>query len=134
MTLFEKIINREIPAKIIWEDDDVIAFLDISQATKGHTLVVPKVATESVLTATPEVVSKVNCTAQMLAINLMKTFGASGVNILTNANEVSGQTVPHYHVHVIPRYDVEELKFVPVPNHHDLDEVFKIYQDYQNSQ
>ncbi|AGN23725.1 histidine triad protein [Erysipelothrix rhusiopathiae SY1027] len=110
----KKLINREIPAKIIWEDEDVIAFLDISQATQGHTLVVPKLATESVLTATPEVVSKVNCTAQMLSLKLMETFGATGVNILTNANEVSGQTVPHYHVHVIPRYDTDELKFVPL--------------------
>lgn len=129
MTLFEKIINREIPAKIIWEDEDVIAFLDISQATQGHTLVVPKQATESVLTATPEVVSKVNCTAQMLSLKLMEAFGATGVNILTNANEVSGQTVPHYHVHVIPRYDADELKFVPLQKDHDLDAVYKIYQE-----
>lgn len=129
MTLFEKIINREIPAKIIWEDEDVIAFLDISQATQGHTLVVPKLATESVLTATPEVVSKVNCTAQMLSLKLMEAFGATGVNILTNANEVSGQTVPHYHVHVIPRYDTDELKFVPLQKDHDLDAIYKTYQE-----
>lgn len=130
MTLFEKIINREIPAKIIWEDEDVIAFLDISQATKGHTLVVPKIATESVLTATPEVVAKVNCVAQTLSHQLMQTFGASGVNILTNANEVSGQTVPHYHVHVIPRYNEHELKFVPLEN--DLD-IELVYQEFIKS-
>ena len=124
-TLFSKIIKREIPAKIIYEDDDVIAFLDISQATKGHTLVVPKEVTESVLTASNDVISKVNTTAKMLAVKLMDIFEAKGINILTNANEIAGQSVFHYHVHIIPRYTEEELKFVTADNDVDLDEVYE---------
>lgn len=124
-TLFEKIADREIPGKIIWEDTDVIAFLDISQATKGHTLVVPKKATESVLTAPAEVVSKVNLVSQRLAKDLVEIFGAEGVNIITNAGETSGQTVPHYHVHIIPRYAKDEFKFVPQPNEIDIEEVYE---------
>ena len=112
-TLFEKIIKREIPSKIVYEDEDVLAFLDISQATQGHTLVVPKRVTENVLTADKETIAKVNIVAQKLAIELVDIFKAQGVNILSNANAVAGQTVFHYHVHVIPRYSEAELRFVP---------------------
>lgn len=129
-TLFEKIINREIPAKIIYEDDQIIAFLDISQATKGHTLVVPKETTESVLTASEDIVALVNIHAKRIAHQLMKVFKAQGVNILTNAQEVAGQTVDHYHVHVIPRYNHDELAFKPQPNQLNLEEV---YQEFLNA-
>lgn len=60
----------------------------------------------------------------------MQTFGASGVNILTNANEVSGQTVPHYHVHVLPRYNEHELKFAPLENNLDIE---LVYQEFLKS-
>jgi len=123
-TIFNKIIKREIPAKIIYEDDDVIAFLDIAQNTKGHTLVIPKESTTSILTASEDVVTKVNLVAQKLAIDLVKIFDAKGVNILTNANEVAGQTVFHYHVHVIPRYTEDELKFKTSNTNFDLDEIY----------
>lgn len=123
-TIFNKIIKREIPAKIIYEDDDVIAFLDIAQNTKGHTLVIPKESTTSILTASEDVVTKVNLVAQKLAIDLVKIFDAKGVNILTNANEVAGQTVFHYHVHVIPRYTKDELKFKTSNTNFDLDEIY----------
>ena len=129
MTLFEKIVAGDIPSKKIYEDDTVFAFLDISQATPGHTLVIPKEATESVLTASPEVVASVNKVAQQIAIKLIGTLNASGVNILTNANDVSGQTVPHYHVHVIPRYSHDELKFVTQKHDQTLDDVYAKLKD-----
>lgn len=129
-TIFNKIINKEIPSNIIYEDEDVLAFLDISQATKGHTLVVPKKETESVLTANDDTISKVNIVAAKLARELIKIFEAEGANILTNANEVAGQTVFHYHVHIIPRYKKEELKFSPLENDVDIEEVYKKIRNY----
>lgn len=129
-TLFNRIINREIPAYIIYEDDKVIAFLDIAQNTKGHTLVVPKVITESVLTADEDTIACVNIIAQRLALKLSDVLKASGVNILTNANPVSGQTVPHYHVHVIPRYTEDELKFLVSSNSDTIEETFAFLKDH----
>lgn len=131
-TIFSKIINKEIPAKIIYEDEDVIAFLDIAQNTKGHALVIPKESTDSILTADKDVVTQVNLVAQKIAIDLVEIFDAKGVNILSNANEVAGQTVFHYHVHVIPRYSKDELKFKTINTNYDLDqihdEILKFYK------
>lgn len=123
MTLFQKIIDKEIPSKVIYEDEKYLAFLDISQATKGHTLIIPKEATESVLTARPETVAEINIIAQRVAKAYMDDFGAKGVNILTNANEVAGQTVNHYHVHVLPRYSEDELNFDFKENNFNLDTI-----------
>lgn len=122
-TLFKKIIDKEIPAKVVYEDEDILAFLDISQNTKGHTLVIPKEETRSVLSADEKVIAKVNAVAQKIAKDMMNIFDAKGVNILTNAESVAGQTVFHYHVHVIPRYTEDELVFKTTENDLDIDQV-----------
>ncbi len=106
--IFCKIARKEIPGKIVYEDDICLAFLDLSQVTDGHTLVIPKKHYKSILEADPEVVAHVAQVAQKLAIEITKKMGAKGCNILTNANEVAGQTVPHFHVHIIPRYQEQE--------------------------
>ncbi|QIK70432.1 HIT family protein [Erysipelothrix sp. HDW6C] len=123
MTLFKRIIDGEIPAKVVYEDDDVLAFLDISQGTPGHTLIIPKEETASLLTASPEVLTAVSIASQHVAKLLMEKLGASGVNILSNANAVAGQTVFHYHVHVIPRYDHDELTFTFKKHENDIDRI-----------
>lgn len=122
-TLFKKIIDKEIGAKIVYEDEDTLAFLDISQNTMGHTLIIPKHETRSVLSANDKTVAKINIIAQKLAQDYMEIFGAKGINILTNAESVAGQTVFHYHVHVIPRYTEEELIFKTSETDFDLDQI-----------
>lgn len=124
-TLFKKIIDKEIPAKVVYEDEDILAFLDISQNTKGHTLVIPKEETRSVLSADEKVITKVNAVAQKIAKDMINIFDAKGVNILTNAESVAGQTVFHYHVHVIPRYTEDELVFKTTENDLDIGQVHK---------
>ena len=124
-TLFKKIIDKEIPAKVVYEDEDILAFLDISQNTKGHTLVIPKEETRSVLSADEKVITKVNAVAQKIAKDMINIFNAKGVNILTNAESVAGQTVFHYHVHVIPRYTEDELVFKTTENDLDIGQVHK---------
>lgn len=124
MTIFTKIINRDIPAHIVYEDDSVIAFLDISQTTKGHTLVVPKKEVTNFLECDPETQIRINEVTKHLAHKIMKNLGAKGFNVLTNMNEVAGQTVFHYHVHLIPRYDESDsitIKFKA--NEFDLNQI-----------
>ncbi len=102
--IFCKIIDGEIPSTKVYEDDDVLAILDISQTTKGHTLVMPKKHCGNILDCPQELMHKVFDVAQRIGQAEMLVFGAAGVNILTNAGECAGQSVPHFHVHVIPRY------------------------------
>ncbi len=126
--IFCKIAAKEIPGKIVYEDDACIAFLDLSQTTKGHTLVIPKAHFDSVLTADPEVVGHVFQVAAMLANKIVKNLGASGCNILTNAGEVAGQTVHHFHIHIIPRYDDKDtitIQFSGNSKTSDLDAIQK---------
>jgi histidine triad (HIT) family protein len=102
--VFCRIIDGEIPSSKIYEDDDVLAILDISQLTKGHALVMPKKHYDSFLSCPQELVHKVYDVAQRIGRAEVEVLGAKGVNILTNVGELAGQSVPHFHVHVIPRY------------------------------
>jgi len=106
--VFCKIVDGEIPCYKLYEDNDVLAFLDISQATKGHTLVISKKHYDNFLTIPQEEMHKVMDVAQRIGQIEIKFLGAKGVNILSNAYEAAGQTVMHFHVHVIPRYGDQE--------------------------
>ena len=106
--IFCKIANHEVPSSIIYEDDDVISFLDISQTTKGHALVIPKEHFDNFLSVDKETMHKVMDVAQRIGQADIAVLGAKGVNILTNVNKEAGQSVYHFHVHVIPRYAKKE--------------------------
>ena len=109
--IFCKIIKGEIPCYKVYEDADVLAFLDISPVTKGHTLVIPKEHFDSLLYCPKDVLSKVISVAQQIPQASITTLGAKGVNLVNNTNPIAGQTVMHFHVHVIPRYsDDDQLK------------------------
>lgn len=102
--IFCRIIDGEIPSSKVYEDDEVLAILDISQTTKGHTLVIPKKHYQDFLSTPKEVMHKVYDVAQRIGQAEIAVLGAKGVNILTNVGECAGQSVPHFHIHVIPRY------------------------------
>lgn len=102
-TIFTKIINREIPAEIIFEDDAVIAFLDIKPINVGHTLIVPKHPFTNIFDGDPEVLGHMTRVAQRIATALREVTHCDGVNILMNNGEAAGQEVFHAHMHVIPR-------------------------------
>ena len=102
--IFCKIIDGEIPSTRVYEDEDVLAILDISQTTRGHTLVMPKKHYDSLLSCPADTLTKVMMIAQRIGQAEVSVLGAKGVNILANCGEAAGQTVPHFHVHVIPRY------------------------------
>lgn len=114
MSIFKKIIDREIPAHIVYEDEQALAFLDITQTTQGHTLIIPKKEVKNFMECDSETLKHLFEITQNLAQKMMDNLGAKGFNVLTNMNEVAGQTVFHFHIHLIPRYDESdsiELKF-----------------------
>lgn len=102
--LFCKIIAGDIPNRTVYEDEHALAFLDIAPWHRGHTVVIPKRHVTDVLddpTALAEIAPALGATAKLL----VERLGADGINLLSNAGEVAGQTVFHLHVHLVPRYD-----------------------------
>ena len=102
--LFCKIINGEIPAAKVYEDEHVFAFLDISQVTKGHTLVIPKVHKENIHELTSEIARNLFEVVPKITNAIKAQFNPVGLNLLNNNGEEAGQSVFHFHLHLIPRY------------------------------
>jgi histidine triad (HIT) family protein len=108
--IFAKILRGEIPSHRVYEDDAVIAFMDVMPQGAGHTLVVPKAPSRNLLDAEPATLGPLFTAVQKLARAVKKAFVADGVTILQFNEPASGQTVYHLHVHVIPRFDGIPLK------------------------
>ncbi|RLQ97292.1 HIT family protein [Falsibacillus albus] len=102
--LFCKILNGDIPASKVFENEHVLAFLDISQVTKGHTLVIPKIHKENLYELTPEIAGNLFKAVPEIANAIKKEFNPIGLNLLNNNGEHAGQSVFHFHMHIIPRY------------------------------
>ncbi|MFV0254945.1 MAG: HIT family protein [Erysipelotrichaceae bacterium] len=109
MCIFCKIINKEVPSEIIYEDDQVIAILDISQATLGHTLVLTKQHYPNFNELPQSLLEHLMVVSQRISKKLINCLEAEGCNILTNINEVAGQSVFHTHIHILPRYKNDDL-------------------------
>ena len=118
-TIFEKIRDKEIPSYMVYEDDFVMAFLDISQATKGHTLVVSKEAFQDALETPDEVLSRMFVVAKKIAKALKQSLKPKGFNFLSNVGEVAGQTVFHVNLLIIPRYESNDVTLAFLPNIED---------------
>jgi histidine triad (HIT) family protein len=103
-TIFEKIIAREIPAEIIYEDDLVIAFLDIVPVNVGHTLVVPKKKFVNIFDGDAEVLAHMMRIAQRIGKAVREATQCDGINIAMNNESAAGQEVFHAHIHIIPRF------------------------------
>ena len=111
VTVFTKIINREIPAVIIFEDAHTIAFLDAGQVNPGHVIVATKKAVETILELDDGLAGALFQTAARVARALDKTFSPEGFTII-QANKPTGwQTVPHVHLHVLPRHSRDGVTF-----------------------
>ena len=124
MCIFCEIIKGNIPSTKVYEDDEVLAILDISQTTYGHTLVMPKKHYDNFLLMPNDEYASLMAKAQIIANKLQNKLDCKGMNLLINTNEIAGQTVMHTHVHLIPRYgekDTVEFKFNE--NKFDLNEI-----------
>ena len=121
--LFCKIVAGELPATIVAEDERTIAFMDISPATRGHTLVIPRAHVRDLHAVDPDDLRAVAVAAQRLASRARDRLGADGVNLLNSNGAAAWQTVFHFHVHVIPRYERDPLRLPWVPGPGDMDEI-----------
>ncbi len=108
MCVFCEIINGNIPTNKVYEDDLTMAFLDLSQTTYGHTLVVPKKHVDNFWDADQSTIDAVMHTVKTVSELLKAKLHCEGMNILTNINPVAGQSVMHFHVHLIPRYGKDD--------------------------
>ena len=102
--IFCKIANGEIPSTTLYEDDEFKVIMDLSPASKGHALVLPKEHYANLYEIEDEVAAKAMVLAKKMAGAMTKALGADGFNLLQNNGEVAGQTVFHFHIHLIPRY------------------------------
>lgn len=102
--IFCSIIKGDIPCAKVYEDEHVLAFLDLSQVTKGHTLVIPKVHKENVYELTPDIAKHIFEVMPKIANAIKAEYNPIGLNILNNNGEHAGQSVFHFHMHLIPRY------------------------------
>lgn len=118
--IFCKIAAGEIPSKTVYEDDDFRAILDISPASKGHVIILPKNHADNIFEISDEDASGIMLVAKKIASKVKNVFGCDGVNILQNNGEAAGQTVFHFHVHVIPRYENDNIR-IKWTQHEDID-------------
>ena len=110
--VFCKIIKGEIPCSKVYEDDMVLAFLDIAPYNPGHTVIVPKEHQVSSTVLPEEYLCAMIKVAPKIGAALMRATGAEGFNIVQNNGRVAGQAVPHVHFHVIPRFADDKVRFL----------------------
>ncbi len=121
--LFCGIVAGSIPSETIDSDERTVAFMDINPATAGHALVVPREHSADLLEIGEEDLAAVNLAAQRLAKRMKDVLGADGINLINACGAAASQTVFHFHIHVVPRYEDDpiELPWVPTPG--DPDEI-----------
>jgi histidine triad (HIT) family protein len=121
--IFCKIVAGEIPATVVHEGDRTIAFMDVNPGARGHLLVVPREHTADVHEIGDDDLAAVARTARDLAARAVDKLGADGVNIIQNNGAAAWQSVFHYHVHVVPRYEGDPIKLPWTPSPGDEDEI-----------
>ena len=115
--IFCKIAAGEIPSRKIYEDSDLIAIMDLNPTSKGHSLIIPKEHCTNIYDIDEDIAAKVMKTAKKLATKMTVALNCDGFNLLQNNGETAGQTMFHFHMHLIPRYkdaDNNMLKFTSV--------------------
>ncbi len=127
--IFCKIIAGELPARIVDEDERTISFMDIAPATRGHALVIPRVHATDLLSVGEEDLQAVAVAAKRLAARASERLGAAGVNLINSCGAAAWQTVFHFHVHVIPRYEGDPLRLPWVPAQGDPEEIESAAQE-----
>ena len=121
--IFCKIVAGELPAQIVDEGELTVAFMDISPATRGHLLVVPRQHSRDLLEIGQEDLAATLTAAQRMAGRIVERLDADGVNLINGCRRAAWQTVFHFHVHVIPRYDGDPLRPLWIPAPGDPDEI-----------
>ncbi len=124
--IFCKIANGEIPSKTLYEDEQFRVILDLGPATKGHALILPKDHFANLYELPDETAAKVMQLAKKMATQMTEKLGCDGFNLVQNNGETAGQTVFHFHLHLIPRYenDGQEIGWTPgSPSQEELEAI-----------
>jgi histidine triad (HIT) family protein len=108
--IFAKILRGEVPSHKVWEDDATIAILDVMPQSDGHTLVIPKAPAENLFELDTPMLEAVTRTGQRMALAVRRAFQPDGVTLMQFNGAEAGQTVFHFHLHVVPRYAGQPLR------------------------
>ena len=114
--IFCKIAAGDIPSATIYEDNDFRVILDIEPASKGHALILPKEHYANLYELSDELAAKALIVAKKVITKMTGILGCDGYNVVQNNGEAAGQTVFHLHVHIIPRFDNDEVGLLPIAN------------------
>ncbi|MBD5493091.1 MAG: HIT family protein [Lachnospiraceae bacterium] len=124
--IFCKIANGEIPSKTLYEDEEFRVILDLGPAAKGHALILPKNHYANLYELPEETAAKVMMLAKKMAARMTDKLNCDGFNLMQNNGEIAGQTVFHFHMHLIPRYkdDGQKINWKPgEPSQEELEEI-----------
>ncbi len=126
--IFCRIVAGEIPAQVVSEDERTISFMDVHPGSRGHALVIPRRHTRDLWEIDQEDLAAVMQAAQRLALRVRERLGADGVNLINSSGAAAWQTVFHFHVHVLPRYENDPLRLPWTPAEGDPEEIAALAQ------
>lgn len=124
--IFCAIVAGDLPAEIIDSDDHTVTLMDINPATRGHALVIPRRHAEDLLAISEEDLRHTAVAAQRVAKRMEQTLAPDGFNLLNSTRAAAWQTVFHFHIHVVPRYEDDPLKLPWIPRGADMEEISKL--------
>ena len=124
--IFCKLANGIIPTNSIYEDEHFNVILDMSPATKGHALILPKDHYKNLYELPEDTAAEVMKLAKKMAVEMTEKLGADGFNLVQNNNEIAGQTVFHFHMHLIPRYENDRQRIAWIPTSPSAEELVEI--------
>ena len=127
--IFCKIVSGELPAQKVDEDEHTISFMDINPWTRGHALVIPREHATNLYEIGDEDLGRTAAAAKRLALRMRDRLGCDGVNLLNSTEPAAWQSVFHFHMHVIPRYDDDPLRLPGAPQQVEPDELAKIAEE-----
>lgn len=131
--IFCKLANGEIPTNTLYEDEMFRVIFDLSPASKGHAIILPKEHYRNLFELPDEEASKVMIVAKKLATVMTELFEADGFNLVQNNNECAGQTVFHFHLHLIPRYENDDVHKFWTPGEADTESLAKWSKQIQEA-
>jgi len=127
--IFCKIVSGDLPAEKVAEDEHTVSFLDINPWTRGHALVVPRRHSRDLYEVGDDDLARTMAAAKRLAQAMRDKLGCDGINLLNSTEPAAWQTVFHFHVHVIPRYDDDPLRLPGQPGEVDQDELAELGEE-----
>jgi histidine triad (HIT) family protein len=124
--IFCKIVAGEMPAELVQEDEHTLAFMDINPWTRGHALVIPRTHSRNLYEVGDDDLARTMAAAKRLAERMRERLDADGVNLLNACEPAAWQTVFHFHVHVIPRYDEDPLQLPTKPQQAEQEQLAQV--------